>query len=69
VATTDDLLAYARKKNGHGFLVVLNLGSESRTFGDADGRLVLSTHLDREGEPAKGGIELRAGEGVIVEQT
>jgi alpha-glucosidase len=69
VATTDYLLAYARKKNGHGFLVVLNLGSESRTFGDADGRLVLSTHLDREGEPAKGEIELRAGEGVIVEQT
>src|SRR3712207_1714666 len=64
VATTDDLLAYAREKDGRRFLVALNLGSESRPFGEAVGRVVLSTHLDRDDEPAKGEIELRANEGV-----
>jgi alpha-glucosidase len=68
VAMTDDLLAYARERDGRGFLVLLNLGSGSRTFGETDGRLVLSTHLDRDGESASGEIELRANEGVILEQ-
>jgi alpha-glucosidase len=68
VETTGDLLAYARKKDGRRLLIVLNLGHRPQTLGEVDGRLVLSTHLDRDGERVNGEIGLRGGEGVIVEQ-
>ena len=71
VAATGDLLAYAREKDGRRFLIVLNLGDEPTAFDPgsrgAPGRLALTTHLDREGEQMTGALELRGGEGVIVD--
>ena len=67
VAASDDLLAYVREGEGRRFLVVLNMGAESRTFdGASEGRVVLSTGLDREGEEVSGALELRGEEGMIV---
>jgi alpha-glucosidase len=64
-----DLLAYVRQKGGRRFLVALNLGDRPQTFvaDDMDGRISLSTHLDRDGEKSAGTLELRGDEGVIVE--
>ena len=64
-----DLLAYMRAAGGQRFLIALNLGSQEQTLdlSALRGRVVLSTHLDREGEPADGALALRADEGVIVE--
>jgi hypothetical protein len=50
---------------------VLHLGVNPRTFNLADlrsrGRLLLSTHLDRDQEEVLDDLNLRADEGVIVE--
>jgi hypothetical protein len=52
-------------------LIVLNLGSEARSFNLADlearASLLLSTHLDRNQEYSRDELQLRADEGVIVE--
>lgn len=72
VGTTGDLLACVRERDDRRYLIVLNLGHDPMTFDSAGpeirGRLVLSTHLDRDGERVNGGIALRGDEGVIVEQ-
>jgi alpha-glucosidase len=71
VAMTGDLLAYIRKLGTSRFLVALNLGSDPHAVSFADamedrGRIVISTHLDREGEVMEGDLSLRANEGVII---
>ena len=68
VEAEGDLLAYVREKDDRRFLIALNLGPEPTTFEspEIEGRLVLSTHLDREDEVVEGAIELRGDEGVIV---
>ncbi len=71
VARVGDILAYERRHGGRRLLIALNLGGEPHELvfpkGSADGRILLSTYLDREGEPVGGEIDLRADEGVIVE--
>jgi alpha-glucosidase len=71
VEADGDLLAYLREADGRRWLVLLNLGAEPRAFdlprAGVAGRVALSTHLDRNGEPAVGTIELRGDEGVIIE--
>lgn len=66
-----DLIAYLRTGPDRRYLVVLNLGHEARVFTNTDldfrGRLVLTTHLDREDEEVLGALELRPDEGIIVE--
>jgi alpha-glucosidase len=69
VATTGDLLAYVRHAMGERFLVALNLGAGAyllslKSLG-MTGRVVVSTHVDRDGEAPTEEISLRAGEGVI----
>jgi alpha-glucosidase len=71
VAMTGDLLAYIRKHGRERLLIALNLGSEPHAVSFAAavasrGRIVISTHLDREGEPLQGDLNLRANEGVII---
>ncbi len=70
VASTGDLLAYTREKDGSRFLIVLNLGHDPAAFDPgghgAPGRIVLTTHLDNEGDESTGALELRGDEGVIV---
>ena len=57
-----------RERDGHRFLVVLNLGHRPQAFTSTniEGRLALSTHLDRDDEKVAGALELRGEEGVIV---
>lgn len=71
VTTTGDLLAYLRKHGAQRFLIALNLGAEpyAVSFSDAiegRGRIVVSTHLDREDEVMSGDLNLRANEGVVI---
>jgi alpha-glucosidase len=64
-----DLLAYIRAAGAQRFLIALNLGSQEQTLdlNALRGRVVLSTHLDRDAESAEGALALRADEGLIVE--
>ena len=65
-----DLLAWVRKEGDRRLLVVLNLGPEPAAFTptilDLQGRVALSTALDREGDPVRRSVELRGDEGVVV---
>jgi alpha-glucosidase len=73
VKAADDLLAYTRETDERRFLVALNLGPGPRTLGAAglgrEGRVVLSTFLDREGEAVGEKLDLRGDEGLIAETT
>jgi alpha-glucosidase len=63
------VLAYIRRgREGEGaFLAALNLGAAPQSLRiPHDGRVALSTHLDRAGERASRTLELRPDEGVIV---
>lgn len=63
-----DVLAYRRVEGDSQFLIVLNLGGDAAGFSGMlpAGHVVLSTHLDREGEAFNGRIELRPADGVLV---
>jgi alpha-glucosidase len=64
-----DLLAYLRAGDNGRYLIALNLGHQPTTLHTtvaSGGRVALSTHLDREGEPIGHDIALRADEGLIV---
>jgi alpha-glucosidase len=71
IAATGDLLAYIRRAQEGRLLIVLNLGNQACGLSwDAlglSGRLLLSTHLDRQDEMFTDHVELRANEGVIAE--
>ena len=72
VEAEGDVLAYVRTAGSgeSSFLVVLNLGPRPHVFrvpeGIGVGIVVLSTHLDWEGEPIGREVRLRADEGVII---
>ena len=65
-----DVLAYERQHDGVRLLVGLNFSTAPQRLAlpedAAEGRLLLSTWLDRDGERLSGATELRASEGVIV---
>ncbi len=65
------LLMFVRETAEDRLLIALNLGSEPITAEFAAGhmgkRLVLSSHLDREGDIGRGSIELRGHEGAVIE--
>ena len=70
IAAQGDLLLYRRKSNGRAVIVALNLGAEpvsvtSSSIGFGRG-ILLSTFLDRTGEPIRGALDLRGNEGVII---
>jgi alpha-glucosidase len=66
----EDAWLYVREFGDERILVALNMGSEPTAVafesGSILGRLLLSTHLDRDGEEARGSIDLRSHEGVVV---
>ena len=71
VAMTGDLLAYIRRLGNRRLLMALNLGNDPHAVSFAEaikerGRIVISTHLDREEEIMDGDLNLRANEGVII---
>jgi len=64
-----DVLAYRRDGPDGGYLVALNLGPRPARLavpGPAPGRVLVSTHPDRDGAPAGATLELRGDEGVVV---
>lgn len=72
VPAPGDLLAWRRLFNERRLLTVLNLGSHSAEFPlpgnvPAPYRVLISTHLDREGDEIRGTVGLRPDEGVVLE--
>ncbi|MEN9939192.1 MAG: hypothetical protein RLZZ387_5771 [Chloroflexota bacterium] len=64
-----DVLAYVREAGGRRLLVALNLGAQPQRVpwaGGQRGQVLLSTHLDREGEAVSEALELRPDEGAVV---
>jgi alpha-glucosidase len=64
------VFAYERRHGGERLLVALNLWHEPHDLPlvpSAPGRVLLSTHLDRDGEAVERMLSLRPDEGVIVE--
>jgi alpha-glucosidase len=66
----EDAWLYVRERGDERILVALNMGSEPTavafTSGPIVGRLLISTYLDRDDEDARGSIDLRSHEGVVV---
>jgi alpha-glucosidase len=65
------VFVYRRDTGEQHMLVALNFGSEPRTVildvpGHHEGSLLLSTHLDREGEQVSGQLALRGDEGAVI---
>jgi alpha-glucosidase len=62
------VLTYLREGAGRRLLVALNLTPSQASVPSGPGRVLLSTHLDRQG-PEGDVLDLRADEGVIVDFT
>ena len=71
IAASGDVLAFVREAGDERILVALNMGSEPSALefpeSTADGRLLLSTFLDRADERVTDTIALRKNEGVVIE--
>ncbi len=70
LGVTTDVLAYERSAGGRRLAIVLNFSGHEQGFRPSreplEGRILLSTHLDRDGEPVRGSLLLRPNEGCIV---
>ncbi len=68
-----DLLAYVRRDGQSAFLIALNLGQQPQIFRlsnkGSEGKIALSTYLDRAGENVGGELHLRGAEGLLVRLT
>jgi alpha-glucosidase len=68
-----DLLTYVRRDRESAFLVALNLGLQPQVVNfsnkASEGRIALSTYLDRSGEGLRGDLHLRPEEGLLVRLT
>ncbi len=64
------VFAYRRELGEDNLLVTLNFSSQPQTVAlaaqEGEGDIVVSTHLDREGEACGAGIALRADEGLLI---
>lgn len=73
VSQEEPIFAYRRSGGQRQFIVVLNMGARPHSFTGIDeghfGRIVLSSYLDRDGEPVEGELRLRSDEGVVLELT
>jgi alpha-glucosidase len=71
VLADGNLLAFTRELGRERILIALNFGGEptaaSLASGELAGRLLVSSAGDREGEPVRGSVKLRAHEGAVVE--
>ncbi len=70
IAADGDLLLYRREHNGAAIVIALNLGATPVSLASEliglDGDILLSTHMDRQGERIDGALDLRGDEGVVV---
>jgi len=68
-----NLLTYVRRDRESAFLVALNLGLQPQVVNFSnkvpEGRIALSTYLDRSGERLRGNLHLRPEEGLLVRLT
>jgi alpha-glucosidase len=65
-----DLLLFFREQGPERLLVALNFGTSvgiAKFPDELAGTLLLSSHLDRQGEDVRGGIKLRPAEGAVIE--
>jgi alpha-glucosidase len=63
-------LLFFREQDPERLLVALNFGmgpAIAKFPDEVSGTLLLSSHLDRQGEDLRGGIELRPEEGAVIE--
>jgi alpha-glucosidase len=60
------ILRYQRIEGEDCLQILLNLGHEPEQVNVDQGRIVLSTYLDRVGEESRGELELRPAEAVII---
>lgn len=71
VEAAGDVLAYVRPDPGGRWLVALNLGPSPARLAvpgpSPAGRVALSTHPGRDGQPVGGSLELAGDEGVVVQ--
>jgi alpha-glucosidase len=71
VVASGDLLLYVREVADERLLIALNFGGDpiAARFaaGYLAGRLLLSSHGERGGEPVTGSVDLRGHEGVVIE--
>jgi alpha-glucosidase len=67
VDAPENVIAYERAGGAQRVLVALNLGGEAGEVALGEGKALLSTHLDRDGERVSGALRVRGDEGVIVE--
>jgi alpha-glucosidase len=70
VAAQGDILLYRRVGAGGAIVIALNLGAEPVSISSSSigfgYEILLSTHLDRQGEPIESALDLRANEGAIL---
>jgi alpha-glucosidase len=70
VAAQGDILLYRRDDDGGSLVIALNLGAAPVSVASSsiglDREILLSTFLDRQGEPIDGPLDLRGNEGVIL---
>jgi len=70
VETTGDLLSYVRRDGESAFLVALNFGTKPETLNISgmgfEGRITLSTWLNRSGDAVRGDLYIRPEEGLLV---
>jgi alpha-glucosidase len=66
VAEDGSVLRYERENHQQHFLILLNLGHVQQDVYVAEGRIVITTFLDREDQLVAGKITLRPSEGMIV---
>jgi len=73
LGVTADVLAYERSAGGRRLAIALNFSGHEHVFRPPreplDGYVLLSTHLDRDGERVHGALVLRPNEGCIVALT
>ena len=73
LGVTTDVLAYERSAGGRRLAIALNFSGHEHVFRPPreplDGYVLLSTHLDRDGERVHGALVLRPNEGCIVALT
>jgi alpha-glucosidase len=70
VSAAGDVLAYERSVPDKRLLILLNLGAEDASTAAANfvrGRVLVSTHADRDGEAVSNALHLRPNEGLLVE--
>jgi alpha-glucosidase len=69
VSAENDVLRYDRHAPEEDLSIALNLSHEPRDVTVMEGRIVLSTYLDRLGEHVERDVTLRAAEGIVVKRS